>query len=148
MNSAAACAAPCASIGCTQGMAHPEACRKTSPLPGPRRRSISISNCASFTTATITRSRVIPRRLMSGLRIRPAAPRPGGGWGGPRPRPDSPYHSARFGLHGLEASASYRVTNLDSKQQVTYPGTALMRDGLEVSLQAKQGSALLLYERQ
>lgn len=63
-------------------------------------------------------------------------------------RPDSPYSSARFGMHGLDASASYRVTNLDSKQQVTYSGTALMGDGLEVVLQSKPGSALLLYERQ
>src|ERR1035437_5242259 len=75
-------------------------------------------------------------------------PTPGKGLVVPLPRPKSPYPPARFGMHGLDASASYRVTNLDSKQQVTYPGTALMRDGLEVSLQAKPGSALLLYERQ
>ncbi len=63
-------------------------------------------------------------------------------------RPDSPYSTARFGLHGLDASASYRVTNLDSKQQVTDSGGALMRDGLEVVLPGKPSSALLLYERQ
>ncbi len=63
-------------------------------------------------------------------------------------RPESPYRSARLGLHGLDAGASYRVTNLDSKQQVTDSGSALMRDGLEVVLPGKPGSALLLYERQ
>jgi alpha-galactosidase len=63
-------------------------------------------------------------------------------------RPDSPYSSARFGLHGLDAGAFYRVTNLDSKQQLAYSGTALTRDGLEVVLPSKPGSALLLYERQ
>ena len=63
-------------------------------------------------------------------------------------RPDSPYVSARLVLHELDAGASYRVTNLDSKQQVTYSGSALTRDGLEVVLPTKPGSALLLYERQ
>ena len=63
-------------------------------------------------------------------------------------RPSSPYQSARFGLHGLDARASYRVTNLDSKQQVTLSGSELTRDGLEVVLPTKPGSALLVYERQ
>src|ERR1035437_9721743 len=63
-------------------------------------------------------------------------------------RPDSPYVSARLVLHGLDAGASYRVTNLDNKQQVTCSGSALTRDGLEVVLPTKPGSALLLYERQ
>jgi alpha-galactosidase len=63
-------------------------------------------------------------------------------------RPDSPYLSARFVLHGLDARASYRVTNLDSKQQVAHSGSALTHDGLEVVLPNKPGSALLLYERQ
>ena len=63
-------------------------------------------------------------------------------------RPGSPYQSARFGLHGLDASASYRITNLDSKQQVTLSGSELTRNGLEVVLPTKPGSALLVYERQ
>ena len=63
-------------------------------------------------------------------------------------RPDSPYHSARFVLHGLDPSASYRVTNLDTKQQVTCAGTELLNNGLEVVLQKQPDSALLLYERQ
>ena len=61
-------------------------------------------------------------------------------------RPDSPYSSARFRCTGLEAGASYRVTNLDSKQQVAYSGSALKRDGLEVVIPSKPGSALLAYE--
>jgi alpha-galactosidase len=63
-------------------------------------------------------------------------------------RPDSPYLSARFILHELDARASYRVTNLDTKQQVTSSGTELLNKGLEVVLQKQPDSALLLYERQ
>jgi alpha-galactosidase len=61
-------------------------------------------------------------------------------------RPDSPYYSARFGLHGLDPSASYRVTNLDTRQQADYSGSVLTRDGLEIVLPSKPGSALLAYE--
>ena len=61
-------------------------------------------------------------------------------------RPDSPYYSARFVLHGLDPKASYRVTNLDSKQQADYSGSVLTREGLEVLLLNKPGSALLTYE--
>ena len=61
-------------------------------------------------------------------------------------RPDSPYTSARFVLRGLDASASYRVTNLDTKQQAEFAGSALLREGLKVVLESKPGSALLTYE--
>ena len=61
-------------------------------------------------------------------------------------RPESAYTSARFPLHGLDPKASYRVTNLDTKQHADYPGSTLARDGLEVVLPSKPGSALLEYQ--
>ena len=61
-------------------------------------------------------------------------------------RPESAYTSARFPLHGLDPKASYRVTNLDTKQQASFSGSTLARDGLEVLLPSKPGSALLEYE--
>jgi len=63
-------------------------------------------------------------------------------------RPSSPYETASFPLRGLDARASYRVTNLDSKEQAQRSGEQLSGGGLEVSLKAKPGSALLLLERQ
>lgn len=62
-------------------------------------------------------------------------------------RPDSPYQSARLPLRGLAANAVYQVTNLDTGERTTRPGTELLRDGLEVVLHAKPGSALMRYER-
>jgi alpha-galactosidase len=61
-------------------------------------------------------------------------------------RPDSPYVSARLVLHGLDPSATYRVTNLDTKQQADFAGSVLLREGLKVVLDSKPGSALLTYE--
>ena len=61
-------------------------------------------------------------------------------------RPESPYYSARLVLHALDPNATYRVTNLDTRRQADYSGSALSRDGLEVLLPGKPGSALLAYE--
>ena len=63
-------------------------------------------------------------------------------------RPQSPYQSARFPLHGLDGQASYRITNLDTKESGTHTGRQLLEEGLEISLEKRPGSALLLYERQ
>ncbi len=63
-------------------------------------------------------------------------------------RPDSPYQSARFPLRGLEEKAAYQVTDLDTGERTTRSGADLARDGLEVVLRARPGSALLVYERQ
>lgn len=62
-------------------------------------------------------------------------------------RPQSPYQSGRFALVGLDGQTSYRVTNLDTKQQTTCAGKQLLEAGLEVSLETQPGSALFLYER-
>ena len=61
-------------------------------------------------------------------------------------RPGSPCVSARFALHGLAPNASYRVTNLDTKEQAQFAGSALLREGLKVVLDSHPGSVLLTYE--
>jgi alpha-galactosidase len=62
-------------------------------------------------------------------------------------RPGSPYQTARFPLRGVDEKASYRITNLDTGEKTTRPGRELLREGLEVALKARPGSALLVYER-
>lgn len=63
-------------------------------------------------------------------------------------RPESPYKAARLRLHALDPKASYRVTDLDTDEQVTSTGDELTRQGLDVVLQERSGSALLVYQRQ
>lgn len=63
-------------------------------------------------------------------------------------RPDSPYQSACFPLHGLDESATYQVTNLDTGEKWDVTGRDLGRAGIEVVIPARPGSTLLLYQRQ
>jgi len=63
-------------------------------------------------------------------------------------RPASPYQSARLVLRELAENALYKVRDLDAKTERTYPGRELVRDGLEISIGTRPGSALLVYERQ
>jgi alpha-galactosidase len=65
-------------------------------------------------------------------------------------RDQSFYETARLKLHGLEASASYTVTDLtDShgKTQGPFTGRELMESGLPVSLSSEPSAAVLLYQR-
>jgi alpha-galactosidase len=62
-------------------------------------------------------------------------------------RPESPYHTARFPLRGLDGNATYQITNLDTGERSARPGRDLSREGLEVAVNALPGSALLVYER-
>ncbi len=62
-------------------------------------------------------------------------------------QPESPYHTARFPLCGVDESASYQVTNLDTGERTQRPGRNELRDGLEIALKTRPGSALLVYER-
>jgi alpha-galactosidase len=62
-------------------------------------------------------------------------------------RPESPYESARFPLSGLDAHASYRVSNLDTQEQDLWTGGQLLGQGLDVILKKRSGSACLVYER-
>ncbi|HYG35883.1 MAG TPA: alpha-galactosidase, partial [Clostridia bacterium] len=63
-------------------------------------------------------------------------------------RPESPYQSARLTLRGLEENAFYQVTDLDRKAQRRSTGKQLMQEGLETSISARPGSALLLLQRE
>ncbi len=62
-------------------------------------------------------------------------------------RPESPYESARFNLRALEPQTDYRVTNLDTGEETDRSGRELTETGLEVRLQNRPSSALILYER-
>ena len=46
-------------------------------------------------------------------------------------RPESPYESARFKLHGLDPTASYKVENFDGGEEIQ-TGADLMERGLAV----------------
>lgn len=62
-------------------------------------------------------------------------------------RPDSPYETARFALHELQAEARYEVRNLDAGTTRAWTGRQLMEGGLEVQLPQRPGSGLFHYER-
>ena len=103
-------------------------------------------NCASTTMATSTRSRAIPRPRMSGWPTNWTAPPRAKAWWwhcaalkALTPRPASP---ARTGPEGAPIASR---TSIPSSTR-DYSGSALARDGLEVAIQSKPGSALLTYE--
>ena len=64
-------------------------------------------------------------------------------------RPDSAYAAAVFPLRGLEADATYLVTNLDDPEHPQKRvGRDLMEGGLEVKLDARPSAALWTYAKQ
>ena len=63
-------------------------------------------------------------------------------------RHNSFYESARLKLFGLDAQASYLVTNLDTGASQPHSGRELLSDGLAVTLPAKPDVAVLTYRRQ
>ena len=63
-------------------------------------------------------------------------------------RPNSPYTIARLPLRELVPGATYRVTDLDSGGVREMPGAVLVREGVEVALSARPGSALVRYQKQ
>ncbi len=63
-------------------------------------------------------------------------------------RHNSFYESARLRLFGLDARASYAVTNLDTGASERHSGRELLDDGLAVSMSAKPSVAVLTYRRQ
>jgi alpha-galactosidase len=63
-------------------------------------------------------------------------------------REKSPYEAARFKLRGLEATATYVVTDLDTPgTPVRFNGRELMEPGLPVTLPESGSSGLLTYRR-
>jgi alpha-galactosidase len=64
-------------------------------------------------------------------------------------RAQSPYEAARYRLHGLEAGATYVVTDLDRPDAAsTVSGQELMDNGLRVEIPERQTALLLTYTRQ
>jgi alpha-galactosidase len=62
-------------------------------------------------------------------------------------RDDCPDESIRLKLHGLEASAAYAVTNLDTGAVTLATGRKLLEGGLAISLQDRPAAAVLTYRR-
>jgi len=62
-------------------------------------------------------------------------------------RPESPYETCRFPLQGLDETASYEVTNLDTGTQTRQSGRELASQGLPVAIDSKPGSVLLVYRK-
>lgn len=61
-------------------------------------------------------------------------------------RPDSPYASGRFKLHGLDADASYAVENLDGGTE-THSGRELMDQGLHIKTTNAPAAMIFIYKR-
>jgi len=63
-------------------------------------------------------------------------------------RADSPYTSAVFPLHALEAESQYVFTDVSSGAATTVKGEDLLQKGLAVNLPDKPGVAVFSYKRQ
>lgn len=63
-------------------------------------------------------------------------------------RPESPYETCRFALRGLDAQASYRLTNLDTGEKQRCSGSDLAGKGAAVSIFTRPGSILVAYQRE
>lgn len=63
-------------------------------------------------------------------------------------RDQSPYEAARFKLRGLDAKASYELTNLESPSAPqAFPGSELLERGLSVTVSERPGVAVLVYRK-
>jgi alpha-galactosidase len=62
-------------------------------------------------------------------------------------RGESIYESARLPLRGLQADATYTVTNLDTDKRVSISGQVLLKEGLPVEIRDRPGAVILRYER-
>lgn len=63
-------------------------------------------------------------------------------------RHDSDYESARLRLRGLDAEATYLVTELDTSERQSHKGRDLIEKGLPITLTDKPGTAIRVYRRQ
>lgn len=63
-------------------------------------------------------------------------------------RATSAYEVARYRLRGLDPQASYRIRDLNTKEEFTERGEQLMQEGFPVKIASQPGAALLMYQRQ
>ncbi|MBN9660383.1 MAG: alpha-galactosidase [Acidobacteria bacterium] len=62
-------------------------------------------------------------------------------------RAGNAFELAKFPLRGVTPGARYKITNLDTAQSVVLSGLELSQAGLPVTLTARPGSVILLYEK-
>ena len=62
-------------------------------------------------------------------------------------RPGSLYTAARFQLRGIDAAATYVLTNLDGGDAKEASGSELMDPGLLVDIQDQPGAAVITYKK-
>jgi alpha-galactosidase len=62
-------------------------------------------------------------------------------------RVDSIYEAARLRLRGLDAAATYTVTDLDRDTSTTLTGRELLDEGLPVEMRERPGAALITYRK-
>lgn len=75
------------------------------------------------------------------------APGKGGGFVQAFRRDASASDTATLRLRGLEAAATYRITDMDSGAERRASGRSLANDGLVVRITTRPGSALVVYEK-
>lgn len=63
-------------------------------------------------------------------------------------RAECPYTGAIFKLKGLDASASYKVTNVDTGRSTVISGKEMMENGLPASIKAMPGATSYIYTKQ
>ncbi len=61
-------------------------------------------------------------------------------------RHDCPYETATYGLRGLDQTASYEVTDIDSGVARRLSGRELIKQGLTVHVADKPGAVILIYK--
>ena len=61
-------------------------------------------------------------------------------------REESPFETARFKLHGLDATAKYEVENLDGGKEIR-TGRELMEAGLAVTINQQPAALVFAYKR-
>ena len=62
-------------------------------------------------------------------------------------RPASPYESARFPLHGLDAAATYELTDMDAAGPIKMTGKELTYHGLPIRLADRPAAAMWVYRK-
>lgn len=62
-------------------------------------------------------------------------------------RENSPYSTAELKLYGLDSSAKYRFTDIDSGKETVLSGKDLLSNGFPAELKTKASAAIIVYEK-